>query len=253
MAEALWSPDDYPASMAPGASAFLTQRPATRQELEQAAAQLTGAVVVVTGTHTIAKPWGLSELGAARPAYLFHGDAVGADRMVAQFFAKLGGERLLSQSPAEVRAYALTDKHWRDAPGQAGMIRNGVMLADAISTAQDQKLPVVGLVRWDGVSPGTATMRGRMIRAKVPMVELRQLPASTDAWFSDQRLELEERADRHLDELALTLADLQGPAGEALRRRAWALGEASVRREYAWRRAREDGITQGDAAHVVKG
>jgi hypothetical protein len=172
--------------------------------------------------------------------------------MVAQFFAKLGGERLLSQS-TEVRTYALTDKHWQDAPGQAGIIRNGVMLADAISVAQDQKLPVVGLVLWDGVSPGTANMRGRMIRAKVPMVQLRQLQASTDDWFSDQRLELEERADRHLDELALTLADLQGPAGEALRRRAWALGEASVRREYAWRRAREDGITQGDAAHVVKG
>lgn len=253
MGEALWSPDDYPASMSPGASAFLTQRPATRQEIEQSAAQLTGAVVVVTGTRTIAKPWGLSELGAARPAMLFHGDAIGADRMVAQFFAKLGGERLLSQSPAEVRAYALTDKHWRDAPGQAGIIRNGVMLADAISVAQDQGLRVVGLVLWDGVSPGTANMRGRMMRAKVPMVELRQLPASTDAWLSDQRLELEERAGRHLDELALTLADLQGPAGDGLRRRAWALGEASVRREYAWRRAREDGVASGDGASAATG
>lgn len=248
MAEALWSPDDLPASMAPGASAFLTQRPATRQEIEQANAQLTGAVVVVTGSRTITKPWGLNELSAARPAYLFHGDALGADRMVAQFFAKLGGERLLN--PMEIRPYTLTPEHWRAEPERAGTIRNGVMLADAVALAQDQRLPVVGLVLWDGTSHGTANMMGRMKRLNVPMVQLRQLPASTDAWLADQRLELEERADRCLDEMALTLSGLTGVEGQAMKGRAWALGEASVRREYAWRRARTDGMTQGGAPHV---
>lgn len=237
--EPLWSSDDLPTALAPGSSAFLTQRPATRQDIEQACAQLTGSVVVVTGTRTLTKPWGLSELSAARPAYLFHGDAIGADRMVAKFFAGLGQEGLLNRGPMEVKAYALTAEHWTAEPERAGVIRNGVMLADAIALGQEQHIPVVGLALWDGYSHGTLNMITRMKRLNVPIVLLRQLPADSALWLVDQRLELEERADRYLDELTPTLSALRGPEGALLKSKAWALGEASVRREYAWRRARE--------------
>ncbi len=143
-----------------------------------------GCVLLITGSRHLARPWGCGRLSHVRPALVIHGGARGADRLAGDFFGKV--------APVEV-----VEPDWSTGDG-AGIVRNGVMLERAQERARDLGVALHALALWDGASPGTANMIGRIRRAGVPLTVLRQLPPSVDKWGEDLREELDEVAGRWL-------------------------------------------------------
>jgi len=143
-----------------------------------------GCVLLITGSRHLTRPWGCGRLSHVRPALVIHGGARGADRLAGGFFGKV--------APVEV-----VEPDWSTGDG-AGIVRNGVMLERAQERARDLGVALHALALWDGASPGTANMIGRIKRAGVPLTVLRQLPPSVDKWGEDLREELDEVAGRWL-------------------------------------------------------
>jgi len=143
-----------------------------------------GCVLLITGSRHLTRPWGCGRLSHVKPALVIHGGARGADRLAGDFFGKV--------APVEV-----VEPDWSTGDG-AGIVRNGVMLERAQERARDLGVALHALALWDGASPGTANMIGRIKRAGAPLTVLRQLPPSVDKWGEDLREELDEVAGRWL-------------------------------------------------------
>lgn len=106
-----------------------------------------------TGTRTITH-WPVQGplLSPGAPRYFIHGDARGADRLLAGIFAARGCE------PVPVPAA------WSELPDSAGHVRNGEMLRRLL----EQPGPHAVLALWDRHSPGTRNMLCRAMAAGVP-------------------------------------------------------------------------------------
>jgi hypothetical protein len=115
-----------------------------------------------------------------------HGDAQGAERGAAAFFGKV--------APVEVATVV-----WFGATQAAAEhANNGETLAHAQVRAQEMGAPLYALALWDGGSAETNNMIGRLRRANVPTLILRQLAPEVSGWSDDLREELDEVAGRWL-------------------------------------------------------
>lgn len=116
---------------------------------------------------------------------MVHGDAPGAERGAAAFFGKV--------VPVEVATVV-----WFGAAQAAEHANNGETLAHAQVRAQEMGVPLVALALWDLASPETNNMIGRLRRAGVPVLVLRQLAPEVSQWSEDLREEVDEVAGRWL-------------------------------------------------------
>ena len=175
-------------------------------------------VLLITGSRHLARPWGCGRLGHVRPGLVVHGDAQGAERGAAAFFGKV--------APVEVASVV-----WHGAAQAAEHANNGETLARAQVRAQEMGVPLHALALWDGGSAETNNMIGRLKRANVPTLILRQLAPDVDKWSEDLREELDEVAGRWL-------ADRVGvgetPTKEQISK-ADLHAEGVVRAAFAWR------------------
>jgi hypothetical protein len=176
-----------------------------------------GCVLLITGSRHLARPWGCGRLSNLRPALVIHGGARGADMVAGELFGRV--------APVEVVA-----ADWSRGTG-AGIERNGLMLERAQERAQELGVELHALALWDGVSPGTANMIGRLRRVGVPTLVLRQLPAEVSQWSEDLREELDETAGRWLaDRVEAGKAATKEQIAQADRH-----AEGVVRAAFVWR------------------
>jgi hypothetical protein len=153
-----------------------------------------------------------------------HGDAQGAERGAAAFFGKV--------APVEVATVV-----WHGADQAVDRANNGETLAHAQVRAQEMGVPLFALALWDGGSPETNNMVGRLRRANVPTLILRQLAPDVREWSDDLREEADEVAGRWLaDRVEAGKAATKEQIGHAD-----AHAEGVVRVAFAWR-----GVTQSD-------
>ena len=145
-----------------------------------------GCVLLITGSRHLARPWGCGRLAGLRPALVIHGGAQGAEAVAAAFFAKSG-------VPVEVSTLM-----WFEAEAPPAHADNGGTLAHAQVRAQEMGVALHALALWDGGSAETNNMIGRLRRANVPALILRQLAPSVESWSEDLREEIDEVAGRWL-------------------------------------------------------
>lgn len=177
-----------------------------------------GCVLLLTGTRKLTRPSGCGRLSNLRPALVIHGGANGADTVAGEFFGKV--------APVEV-----IKPDWSKGNG-AGIIRNGVMLEHAQTRAQELGTTVYSLALWDGSSPGTQNMIGRLNRAGVPHTVLHQLPLNTDDWPIDLQEELYSISGQYINDRIKSLSDT---ITDKLKQSADSFAEGVIRSEYAWR------------------
>lgn len=92
-------------------------------------------------------------------------------------------------------------------------------------------MPLFALVLWDGGSAETNNMVGRLRRANVPTLILRQLAPDVEAWSEDLREELDETAGRWLaDRVEMGKGATKEQIAQADRH-----AEGVVRAAFAWR------------------
>jgi len=177
-----------------------------------------GCVLLLTGTRKLTRPWGCGRLSNLKPILVIHGGANGADTVAGEFFGKV--------APVEV-----IEPDWSKGKG-AGIIRNGVMLEHAQTRARELGATVYGLALWNGSSPGTQNMIGRLNRANIPHTILHQLPPSIDDWSEDLREELYSISGQYINDRIKSLID---PVTDDLKQKADSFAEGVIRSEYAWR------------------